>query len=427
MNTKWLGVAAAISLLAPACGSEAPTGDEQDLTAERAMVTVRFDVVGAAVGDLGGPEDAARASWQAACDAWVAKMTEVSGQSIEGHDCGAPADVGGNDGYLFSSTPVVHVAVRVSEGTTPASFEPGAISGDTGKRADAIVSWRAACDAALGRVQAIYGERLLAGSCGMPSDVGGNDGYRYESKLTLWTAPLQGTLLTLSGYAFETGAVGKGPSVNAWRASCDAWLADLATRADARFLDAFSCGTAQDIGGNDGYLFVSEPSARLVVPLVAGTEAKASSLTKVTGKAGDRKTALASWSDACRAALDAARSEAGSSFLGAICHAPKDVGGSAYQYESDATVWLGELAETDEGGGTPDPGATGGDPDPSSPPAADCQDRCVKMMNACNAGPVEQTCDAMCAYKPTEAQMTCAETTSCDHLEDWSQKCKLFQ
>jgi len=49
------------------------------------------------------------------------------------------------------------------------------------------------------------------------------------------------------------------------------------------------------------------------------------------------------------------------------------------------------------------------------------------MMTACNAGPIESTCDGMCAPSPTEAQLSCAEATSCDHLEDWSGKCLLFQ
>lgn len=55
----------ALAVVGVGCGGGPSTGEEANLTEG---TTVRFEISGAAVGALGGPEDAARASWQAACD-----------------------------------------------------------------------------------------------------------------------------------------------------------------------------------------------------------------------------------------------------------------------------------------------------------------------------------------------------------------------
>jgi len=412
------------------CGGGGVGSQDSDVT-ETKLTNVRFDITGAAVGALGGPEDTARASWQKACDAWVAKVGEIAGAKLRDHDCGNATDVGGNDGYQFTSSPVAHMEARLAEGAKPSAFEPGPIAGSVGPHAVAYASWQAACDAALASVKAIYGDRLLGATCQLPKDIGGNDGWQMSSALSLWMAPSKGTPVSNDGWiAGTTGP--RAAALASWRSRCDAWLAELAGRSGARFLDEFSCGEAKDVGDGN-YLFTSATTARFVFPLAEGSELTTQELGSIQGASGPRVDAIASWQNACSAALDQAKVKAGDRFLAGVCHEPKDVGSGGWQYASPATVWLGDLAKTPPapepsmgtGGGGGDDGSTGDLK--NSPVAANCKDRCVAMMNACNAGPIDQTCDGMCAYKPTEAQMVCAEATSCDHLEDWTLKCELFQ
>jgi hypothetical protein len=399
------------------CGGGTGTGDDANLTEG----TVRFEISGAAVGALGGPEDAARASWQAACDAWLERTVKLAGSaSIEAYECGEAKDIGGSDGYQFASTATATIAASLPTET----FEPGQIAGSIGPRAVAYASWQAACDKSLERVKAIYGDRLLAGTCQLPADIGGSDGWMLSSALSLWIAPSKGEVVTAKGWV--AGAIGqRGISFSTWREGCDAWLADLTARSTGQFLMQYSCGEAKDIGDSGGYLFASPTTASFAFPLAEGSAAETKDLGAVDGTAGSRAEAIASWQKACAAKLDQAKADAGDRYLASVCHEPKDVGSGTWQYSSSATAWLGDLAKLPEPEDPPPPPAD--DALKDGPPAANCKERCVAMMTACNAGPIESTCDGMCAPSPTEAQLSCAEATSCDHLEDWSGKCLLFQ
>lgn len=421
MRATAIGTVLGVLLLG--CGGSSPTtGDDQHVT-ERPLERVRFELSAELVGDLGGPEQQARDSLKAVCDAWVAELGGIVGaEGVESFDCGAAREIGGSDGWAFASTGVAHVVVQLPEGDQPLAFEPGAVSGETGTRADAIESWRLACSAEIARQAKTYGSRLLGAACAAPKEIG-NGGYRYTSPLKLWIAPTPGTVVDAQGYVFGTSGP-EVPSHLAWRGACDDWLDELAARSGARFLGAYSCGDAKESGQN-GYLYTSETKVRFTVPLVEGTSVEATPLSKVSGTNGTRDAALASWRDACRAALDEAKAAAGKRFLVGVCHTPKEVGSSGYQYESAATVWTGDVDEAAVDA-PPEPAPT--DPtDPGSPVAADCSGRCVAMMNACDAGPVDQTCEAICAYKPSEAKLSCAEQTSCEHLEEWSTKCHVFE
>ena len=60
-------------------------------------------------------------------------------------------------------------------------------------------------------------------------------------------------------------------------------------------------------------------------------------------------------------------------------------------------------------------------------PAADCTTRCMAMMDTCDAGPVESTCQYICDAAPTECALSCGEKTACEQLGDWFDVCKLGQ
>ena len=108
-------------------------------------------------------------------------------------------------------------------------------------------------------------------------------------------------------------------------------------------------------------------------------------------------------------------------------------------YQSSAWAWVGDRAPvsgatgTGGGGGAGGEGgpggAGGGTPTPCTDPepATSCMDRCVAMMNACDAGPVQQTCESMCSFSPTECALACGEKTSCEAIQDWVDVCGLFQ
>ena len=419
----------AAALLTSACGGDdgARTGDDANLT-EAKLVPVAFEVSGVIVGGSATTADAARASWEVACETWSDSVQRAADPtSVESHDCGAAKDIGGTGTYQYTSTPTAKLVAKLAEGTEPLAFEPGTIAGSSGPREVAYASWQAACEASLQRIKAIYGDRLLAGACQVPKDVGPSGEYLFTSPLSLWIAPPDGTEIELDGWL--VGAPGpRAPAQQSWREGCDAWLADVASLSTARFLGSFSCGEVKDVGAPGIYQFQSTPLGRLAVPLQEGTKLDRKELSQVQGESGVREVAFASWRAACVGALEAAKADAGARYLAGACHLPKDVGGpGTYRFASAATVWLGDVAKA-----PPDPGP-GPDPDPidedllDSPVAAQCNERCVAMMDACDAGPVQQTCDAMCATSPTEAQIACAEETSCDALHLWSQECLLFQ
>lgn len=246
-----------------------------------------------------------------------------------------------------------------------------------------------------------------------------------SSALSLWIAPSTGEVVTVEGWV--AGAIGpRSMSFSTWREGCDAWLADLAARSTGQFLMQYSCGEAKDIGESGGYLFASPTSASFAFPLKEGSTPEKTDLGAVEGGTGSRPEALASWQKACAAKLDQAKIDAGDRYLVGVCHQPQDVGSGTYQYASPASAWHGDLAQLPEPQDPPPP-PSDDDALTDGPPAANCQERCVAMMTACDAGPIDSTCNSMCAPSPTEAQLKCAEATSCDHLEDWSVKCLLFQ
>jgi hypothetical protein len=269
---------------------------------------------------------------------------------------------------------------------------------------------------------------LFAGGCQQPTDIGGSDGYLLSSTLTLWIASASGTIVKAEGWVAGVGGP-RGTSLGSWRNGCDDWLLDLAKRTPIQFLGSLSCGEVKDVGQNE-YRYESPTVASFAFPLESGTEPEKRDLGSIQGSEGPRDEAFANWRGACAAALDKAKAEAGERWLTGVCHKPSDVSGSNsyYQYASPATAWLGDLAKIPE----PEPPPAEPPPDDNSdllnsPAGANCQERCVAMMTACDAAPVDQTCDAMCASSPTEAQLACAEATSCDALQDWSLKCLLFQ
>jgi hypothetical protein len=406
------------------CDDAAPPGrgDEQNIT-ER--TDVAFDVTGSVFG-LPGSD---KSTWQKACDAWVAELEAIAPpNAVRSHECGTPQDVG-QSGPLFKSNPVAHLVVSLPKGTKPLSFSPVDVRGTS----SSLASWTTACNEEIDRIAAVYGDRMLAATCTDPAQLPGSL-VQYASPLTVWIAPPAGASFEVSGFVLGTSS-----SVESWKSGCDAFRSDMIALSGAAHLGEYRCGQPQQAPGSF-VVHQSHATATFAVPLVEGAAPEKLELGMVTGAS----SSVSSWQSACTAALTAAKAEHAERFLGGYCGDPKQAAGSFVRYESDAYAWLGERAPesstgaggaggADGAGGAIGSGGSGGAgggtqaPCSDPAPATSCMDRCLAMMDACDAGPVPQTCESMCGYQPTECELACGEATSCDAIQDWYDVCGLFQ
>ena len=134
-----------------------------------------------AAGGLHGNLEDALVSWRAACAGAVALAVDVAGaDDLELAAC-EPRENLASSGFLFAS----EIAVRIA-GDDPVASSPPPVNGASlGNLADALASWRTACDQALGAARDRDGERLAGAVCGVPENRA-SFGFQFQSQPTLW-------------------------------------------------------------------------------------------------------------------------------------------------------------------------------------------------------------------------------------------------
>lgn len=424
------------SVVAGCAEASAPGSQEQDETEAR-LVTVELTLQADLRGTPGGSDTASRANVQAACDRWEDLLVEmVAPAEVRGVDCSAIRALSGGSTVQHAVSAVATVAARVPEGSEPRAFDAAPIMGATQSgETDAIVAWEGACEAGVRRAKAVYGDRLIGASCGTPQAYVTGSIVGYRSSLSLWTAPLDGSRVALRGYAI--GRASTEPAAHAaWRASCEDWLGRVGALSGADRLDEHACGTPRQLSAGSTWILESAPTASLAVRLVDGTEPTSTETTVNGATSSDEVAAAENAVAACEAAIATEKAELGGRFLGGSCAPRKTSGGSVTAYAATVTVWAGHLAPVEapapDGDGDADgDGAGGAPPGPTPPdptrsePAADCTPRCLAMMDACDAGPRESTCEYVCGDGPTEGELACAEAIDCEDISAWFNVCGL--
>ncbi len=424
MRAKYLPAIAPVLFLA-ACEAE-PPATEDHLT-QKPLVEVRFEITAAIRGDLLAGA-AAETSWKDACDGWAAELAELAAPAeVVDVACGAKRQVVGGSMQQFASTGTATIVAKLPKGTEPLAFEPGAVMGPV-RFGDAkgLEGWTETCASTLRRAKALYAERMLGGTCDEPKSFISGSVSGYKSDPRIWIAPPDGTELAVPGFAQGTGS-SEEIAHAAWRASCDGWVATAAQRAGVERLGGYTCGERKTVLSGSAFVVESTPSFDAVVRLEDGSTPDVETFTAKGESRSDAMQAKASAIDACETELAARAGEHGDRFLAGGCSALRRlVGGTSSQYEATGTLHHGDLAPKEEPAPEPAPSPTPSGPDPNQPaPAADCQGRCVALLNACNVGPENESCVFICSLEPSEGELACAETTGCTDVNAWFDVCGL--
>lgn len=399
--------------------------------------TTTLDVAGYIVGDPQSSADAARASWQAQCDAWVGSVAVASTRvQVVSHDCGMPADHA-TTGYRFESQATVRLSVRLPMGAMPVRSEVGPLQGAQASSYDAaLANWRTACDVERTRLRGLFGANLLAANCGTetPRDAA-MTGSRLESSMQVWLVGASGTALDVSGFVSSDPSADISAATAGYRDECFHWVERIVAVAGVDAVTGFDCGTPRDVAMT-GYRITASPTAHLSFRLRAGGMPETMQQHIVGPTADSLAGALAGWRQSCRDMIDAARMQYADRLLAASCDEPRDAATTGYRLESNLGLWLGDRAAppADDAGSAPD-GASddaASPEDASGPPpddgggatssdggsvvlsAEECQRRCEDQFRACSTGPLSICQTDVCAAPRTEAQMRCAEATACD-------------
>jgi hypothetical protein len=412
-----------------ACTGDDIGSDEGNQTASK-PVEVRFDVTSEVRGEQTSPSGAEE-SWRAACSRFEATLREISAPAVvEEVDCGEKSQLIGGSVVQFASTARATIVTKLPKELPPASFEPGDVMAPAlSSENDAVRSWVETCEASLRQAKALYGDRLLAGSCGAPKSFIGGSIIGYRSTPTLWVAPAPGGATEVAGFAQGTGN-SEQAAHSAWRASCDAWLLRTAQLSGAENLTAYSCGTRKNVLGGSTWIVESEPTVELMARLVDDAAPDSETFTVKGQQLASPTAAKSSAIDACELEVAKRKEALGERFLSGSCAGMRTLlGGSVSEFEVTGTVLSGDLAPMEEP--APDaeepiePSPIGPDPEQSQP-AENCQSRCTVMFDACNAGPAEAACQTICdEIPPTEGELACAEKVACENFDDWFNVCSL--
>lgn len=421
-----LGVVGALLITIAAC--EEPPAEESNVTA-KPRVTFKFDVTAEIRGEQTSSTASAEQSWKAACDRWASTLAELAAPAeVESFDCKASRPLVGGSISQFASDAVATIRTTVPEGMEPASSAPGDVMGvikssETG----AIVAWRDACESELRHVKSIYGVRLVAATCGTPTKHANGSTIGYKSSPTIWVAPEEGTVLTLASVIPGTGR-DEVVAHTAWRATCDSWVERTSVLTGVERLGAFTCGERKTLSSGSTWDLESAASVDIVVRLEDGSEPEQESFTAKGAESSSQAAAKASAISACEAEIAVRKASHGERFLAGSCETLRAlVTGSSSQYEATGVVYAGDIAKVEE----PAPDTDPVEPAPAGPdaaktqPVANCTDRCLALMDKCNAGPREDTCAFICDATPTEGEMECAEAVSCEDVGAWFNVCQL--
>lgn len=300
-----------------ACSSASP----RDCVPATKTVVVTGYVSGGSISSNPG----AKASWQAACDAWLAATTEhSSGEVLEG-SCGEPVDLdGASNYYLYASAPTLTLEVRSAAEPIVSAERP--ISGSSlSSLPAALISWREACDARAQALRAIYGDRFIAAACGEPKDTDpASNYYRFTADIQLHLTAAAGNTVTITRSVYGPSATNIASADAGWGDACNAWLDGVSALVGDR-LQSHSCGQTEDIDPASNYdQLASVASAEVLTGSDGDPEVKEA--TRATGTSSTSFAGAAqSWIGACDSAIAAQREALGDRLIAAACGEPEDI------------------------------------------------------------------------------------------------------
>ena len=268
--------------------------------------------------------------WSKACGDWADGSAEISGSHLVSYECGAPTQVDFIDDFRFTSETRLRVQTG-KRGATPSSgpwFE-----GVHANLTESLTAWNTACAAELEAERALFGERLLAASCGQLAH---SDNWSFEGAVNKVVAGAGATKVTVDGWVMGYISGNRANARADWTKRYRRWLDGMVAAVGVEHIEGHEAAMPE--AAKEPTWFYNAPTKlHLGIDLAEG-ETLVSEVSKVTiPSSGNFDTRVDAWEKACSDAVAKAASAAGDAFVAAGCG--KTTLTQSWGFESDFTVW----------------------------------------------------------------------------------------
>jgi hypothetical protein len=267
--------------------------------------------------------------WSKACGAWADSSADLSGAHLVSYECGAPTQVDFTTSFRFTS----ETRLRVQSGKRGATPSSGPwFQGEHANLAESLMAWNTACAAEIDAERKLFGERLLAVTCG---ELAHADNWSFEGAVNKIVAGAGETKVTVDGWVMSY-ASNRTPARADWTKRYRRWLDGMAGAVGVEHIEGHEAAMPEP-AAEPNWFYSAPTKLHLGIDLAEG-ETLFSEVSKVTiPSSGNFDTKVDAWEKACSDAVAKAASSAGDAFVAAGCG--KTTLTQSWGFESEFTVW----------------------------------------------------------------------------------------
>ena len=270
------------------------------------------------------------ALWTTACGAWAEASAEISGPHLLSYECGTPTQAD----FISSNRFLSDTRLRVQADRRGGTVSSGSwFAAEHANLAEALVAWNEACATEIEAERALFGERLLAATCGEVAHV---DDWRFEGAVNKVVAGAGATKVTVDGWVMGYISGNRASARADWSKRYHRWVDGMAATVGVERIEGHEAAMPE-VATEPTWFYNAPTKLHLGIELAEG-ETLVSEPSKLTvPSSGNFDKTVDAWEKACSDAVAKAASDAGDAFVAAGCG--KTTLTQSWGFESELTVW----------------------------------------------------------------------------------------